>query len=47
MFENKNDLKSKLYYKDQQLGYKNFNIDNPKTWCEKCNGFNFMMTKMC
>ena len=29
------DLKQQLLQKTKQRGFTNFNIDNPKTWCEK------------
>jgi len=32
---NKNDIKQKLQQKAQSRGFQNFNIDSPKTWCEK------------
>ena len=31
----KNNTKQKLQQKAQSRGFQNFNIDNPKTWCEK------------
>ena len=30
-----NNIKQKLQQKAQLMGFRNFNIDNPKTWCEK------------
>ena len=30
-----NSIKQKLLQRAHLLGFKNFNIDNPKTWCEK------------
>ena len=30
-----NNIKQKLQQKAQSIGFRDFNIDNPKTWCEK------------
>ena len=29
------EIKQQIYDKAERCGYKDFNIDNPKTWCEK------------
>ena len=29
------DIKNKILEKAKSKGFKNFNIENPKTWCEK------------